>query len=141
MQKALKWYAKVHRVPLQEHLFSLEREHTPKAWQGRRDRRLSADEEQKLYDAGLQRGDFTYSKADWSALIGFALETAMREQEIAYATWDDLVLDNQKLKVREWNSKTKRERVVLLSKRAQEIVALQKTNCPEDEARIFLPIF
>jgi integrase len=137
LQKALKWYAKVYRIPLQEHLFSLEKEHTPKAWQGRRDRRLAAGEEQKLYDAGIERGDFTYTKADWSALIGFALASAMREQEIVYARWDDLFFDNQKLKVREWNSKTRRERVVLLSKMAREIVEFQRSHCPAGEPRIF----
>lgn len=136
LKSALNWYSKVYRVSLDEHLFKLEKQHTPKAWQGRRDRRLAPGEEDALY-AASGRGANAYTVDDWKAIIGFALETAMREQEIVLAKWNDLFSENYKLKAREANTKSKRERVVLLSKKARGIVDAQKLQCPAGEERIF----
>jgi integrase len=134
---AVQWYAKVKRLSLDPHLFEIEKGFMPKAWSNKRDKRLTRVQEQRLYEAGLHRGDFTYTRQDWEAIIGFALETAMRLQEIVRARWDDLVTDDLKLKVRAPNSKTRTDRIALLSKRAREIVASQRAGCPDKEQRIF----
>lgn len=136
LKSALNWYSKVYRVALQENVFNLESKYTPKAWQGRRDRRLALGEEDTLYNA-TGRGPNAYTREDWKAIIGFALETAMREQEIFFAKWSDLVGEHIKLKVRQENTKSKRERIVLLSLKSRSIIDAQKLSCPPGEERIF----
>ncbi len=136
LKKAVEWHSKTYRYHVDEHLFSLERGAVPDGWAGKRDRRLTATEEKKLYDAGLSREN-TFTETDWRAIIGFALETAMREQEIVLARWSDLSSDWRKLQVPQEHTKTRSARVVLLSKRAREIVAAQQSTRPEGETRIF----
>ena len=136
LKKAVEWHSKTYRYHVDEHLFSLERGTVPDGWAGKRDRRLTATEETKLYEAGLSREN-AFNEADWRAIIGFALETAMREQEIVFARWSDLSNDHRKLQVPKEHTKTRSARVVLLSKRAREIVAAQQSSCPDGEVRIF----
>lgn len=136
LKKAVEWHSKTYRYHVDEHLFSLEKGSVPDGWAGKRERRLTTEEEKKLYAAGLPREN-TFTEDDWRAIIGFALETAMREQEIVLARWSDLSSDHRKLQVPKEHTKTRTARVVLLSKRAREIVATQKSTCTEGESRIF----
>ena len=133
---AVEWHAKTYRYHIDEHLFNLERGSVPDAWSGKRERRLAADEETRLYDAGIDRPNH-YSKADWKALIGFALETAMRVQEIIRARWTNLGPDDMKLRVPREHTKTRRSRVVLLSAKARSIIAAQRASAAPGEARLF----
>lgn len=136
LKKAVEWHSKTHHYHVDEHLFALERGSVPEAWSGQRNRRLSADEENELYAAGLT-SEHTFSESDWRAIIGFALETAMREQEIVLARWSDLSSDNRKLQIPKEHTKTRTARVCLMSKRAREIIATQKLSAPKGERRIF----
>lgn len=139
LKKALEWNAKNRGLKLNPHLFKFESGVMPAAWSSPRERRLSADEEQRLYAAGIERGDATYSSEDWRRLIGFALETAMRAQEIAMARWRDLRDEGYQLYIPASHSKTKSGRTVVLSKRARDIIELQRQGLPPDdsESRIF----
>lgn len=134
---ALEWQAKNNKVRLNDFLFDFENKVMPASWDGRRERRLLPGEEEKLYKAGLSRGEVTYSEADWRALIGFALETAMRQQEIALARWPQIVGQGYKLHIPAAHSKTKKARTVLLSKRAREIIELQRVSRSNASGRIF----
>ncbi|NMF96141.1 site-specific integrase [Aromatoleum toluolicum] len=136
LKKAVEWHSKTYKYHVDEHLFSFEKGTIPDGWSGKRERRLKADEERRLYAAGLDR-EHTFTEADWRAIIGFALETAMREQEIVGVQWKCLANDDRKLNIPGELTKTGRPRVVLLSLRAREIVAEQRANCPPGEARIF----
>lgn len=140
LQLALEWNAKNKNIELHPFLFDYDRGTLPSGWKNKRERRLQPGEEQKLYEAGLARGSFTYSRQDWENIIGFALETAMREQEIVYARWDRLLDENTKLVIPAEHTKTRRARHILLSKRAREIIEAQKQHRPENEPRIFYQV-
>jgi integrase len=137
MQTAIKWQSKNNAVEYHRFLFDFDNNTLPPAWGGRRDRRLFAGEEARLYAAGIDRGDYTYTSQDWSMLIGFALETAMRQQELALAKWDDQREDGAKLFIPKENSKTNKDRSILLSGRARAIIEFQRSTCPKGAARIF----
>jgi integrase len=137
MKTAIKWQAKNYGVEYHRFLFDFDHKTMPAAWNGRRDRRLSAGEEEKLYACGIDRGDYTYTEKDWRMLLGFALETALRQQELALAKWEDERNNWSKLFIPKKNSKTKKDRFILLSPRAREIIEYQKATCPKGEKRIF----
>jgi len=137
MKVAIEWQAKNGKVKLNEFVFDFEKNVIPPAWAGHRERRLVAGEEEKLCAAGIVRGDITYTPDDWRALIGFTLETAMRQQELAKAEWKHFVEANRILHIPARNTKTEKARNVLLSSRALEILAAQKKSCPDGCTRIF----
>jgi integrase len=133
---ALRWHAEKNKYPFNAEVFNLGAEHMPKAWSGNRERPLEDGEEERLYKSAVNRPN-THDEQDWRAIIGFALETAMREQEIVFARWSDLGPDNLLLRIPKEHTKTRKERIVPLSKRAREIVENQRRNRPEKEPRIF----
>ena len=137
LRTAIKWQAKNHGVVYHELLFDIDKNMMPAAWNGRRDRRLFEGEEERLYAAGIDRGGYTYTKEDWQMLIGFALETALRQQEIALAKWEDQRNDWSKMFIPKENSKSKKDRYILLTPRAREIIKFQQATCPKGVKRIF----
>ena len=137
LRVSLEWNAKNTKVELNKFLFDFDRKTMPAAWAGKRERRLEKGEEDRLYAAGLSRGEHTYTEEDWRNIIGFALETAMRQQEISKARWHHIAEDGLTIRIPSANSKTKDERIVLLSSRAREIIKSQEAHCPRDELRIF----
>lgn len=136
LKRSVEWHARANRYHIDDDLFEFERGVIPDAWAGRRERRLVAGEEERLYDAGIE-AEHTFTPDDWRAVIGFALETAMREQEIVFARWQDISTDGKKLLIPEKHTKTKSSRVVLLSPRARDIVEHQRAQCPKGGTRIF----
>lgn len=137
MKVALEWQAKNSDTKLNSFLFDFDKNVIPAAWAGQRERRLLPGEEEKLYAAGIVRGDVTYTPDDWRALIGFTLETAMRQQELALAQWKQVVGGGYKMHIPAKHSKTKTGRTILLSKQAREIMELQRKSCPKNATRIF----
>lgn len=136
LKKAVEWHQRKYRYYLRMDLFVLDEDQAPRAWEGHRERRLKVGEENALYAAGLTRRG-SYTREDWEAVIGFALETAMREQEITLATFDDLENDGLDLKIPKLNTKTETKRVIFLSTKAREIIEAQRKTCPAGENRIF----
>ncbi len=132
---AVEWHARLHGYNI-DGLFEMERRVVPPPWSGKRERRLEDGEEQRLHEAGIERKN-TYSRQDWERIIGFALETAMREQEIVWAEWKNIFDGGKRLRIPAEHTKTKTERVIPLSDRAMEIIKLQKTDCPTEAKRIF----
>lgn len=135
-KKAVEWHSSKHKYHVDEFLFKHPEKVIPAAWEGRRERRLAKGEEERLYSAGIERKD-TYTRQDWERIIGFALATAMREQEIVFARWQDLRQNDYKLFVPKAHTKTRRDRHVLLSAKARSIVEALRQECPEGESRIF----
>ena len=138
-KSAVDWHSAERRYHVSEFLFKLPKGAIPGAWEGKRDRRLAQGEEETLYAAGIGRKN-TYSRADWEAIIGFALATAMREQELVFARWQDLRQNGYKLFVPKEHCKTATDRMVLLSGKARAIIETQRSACPEREPRIFYQI-
>jgi len=137
MKTALEWNARNDKVVLNQFLFDFEKKTVPSAWGGIRERRLAVGEEEKLYAAGLERGEYTYTSQDWRNIIGFALESCMRQQEIGKAMWKHLSDDGNKLHIPKLNTKGKIDRTILLSKKARDVIANQKASCPKGSLRIF----
>lgn len=136
LKQSVEWHQRKHGYYLRMGLFKLSDAQTPKAWEGHRERRLRPGEEEALYCAGLTRRG-SYTRQDWEAVIGFALETAMREQEITLATFDDLENDGLDLNIPKANTKTSTKRKIFLSPAAREIIEAQRKSCPSGENRIF----
>lgn len=136
LKKAVEWFAQKNGIYLSPTLFKLEEDSMPRAWAGHRQRRLRDGEEQRLYAGGLTRKG-CYTRQDWEAVIGFALESAMRTQEIIRAEFNDVDPDGELLQVFADNTKTQDSRFVPLSERAKEIIQLQKQTAPQGEKRIF----
>lgn len=139
LKTAVDWHSRKHKYHVDEFLFKHPDKIIPPAWGGKRERRLASGEEDRLYAAGIDRKD-TYTRIDWERIIGFALETALREQELVYARWKDLRQDGYKLFIPAEHSKTRKDRIALLSGKARAIVEAQRATCPEDELRIFYQI-
>lgn len=137
MKIALEWNARNGKAELNKFLFDFNSKTMPSAWTGKRERRLAAGEEEKLYAAGIERGGYTYTSQDWRNIVGFALASAMRQQEIGKALWKHVSEDGFKLHIPKKNTKSKTDRTILLSKTAREIIANQRASCPKDSPRIF----
>ena len=137
MKVALEWHAKNRGTKFNPYLFSFGQNEMPAAWDESRQRRLRPEEENLLYQAAEKRGSSPFGRREWEHVIGFALETAMRTQEIVYATWDNLSASSTQLNIPKRHTKTKTARTVLLSLRARDILKAQKENLPEGEKRIF----
>jgi integrase len=132
LKKVLEWHSREHGYQLDPHIFAGQA--VPSAWAGVRTRRLEDGEEVLLYmsaEAGYEH------KAEACRVIGFALETAMRAQEILLATWNDLSLDTGTLFIPKGNTKTSTARHIPLSSRAKEILREQLADRDATTDRIF----
>ncbi len=134
--QSVRWHQDKHGYYIKPDLFKLSKNVMPKAWEGHRERRLEDGEEEALYAAGLKRKG-SYTRQDWEAIIGFALETAMREQEITLAKFSDIKNYGFDLVIPKSNTKTNTKRTIFLSDKAREIIAAQKQTCPAGVDRIF----
>lgn len=132
LKQALQWHSRAKRYYLDPELFVDQA--VPSGWSGQRDRRLKPGEEERLY-ASIDKG--RTKKEEWKRLIRFALETAMRDQEMLKARWTDLDLGNRTLTIPKEHSKTRDKRHVPLSSKAVEILETQRALCPKREQRIF----
>lgn len=139
LKTAVDWHSNTYKYHVDEDLFNFPKKTIPAAWDGQRERRLDEGEEKCLYSNGLERKN-TYTRQDWESIIGFALETALRLQELVWARWKDLRQKDYKLFIPGEHSKTGIDRVVLLSGKARAIVDDQRTKCPKDEPRIFYQV-
>lgn len=132
LKKSMEWHARRHGYHLDPHVF--EGQAIPAAWANARERRLEAGEEQRLYESA--RRGYAY-KEESVLVIGFALETAMRSQEMLLARWQDVNFAGRTLNIPKEHVKTKTFRQVPLSKRAMEIIEEQKARKSEATDRIF----
>jgi len=137
LETVLKWHAKNRGTVLNEFLFDFNSKVVPSAWSEPRERRLLQGEENLLYANGVDRGGYTYTEHDWRMVLGFTLETGMRRQEVTLAKWTDIKSEGYKLFIPKKNAKTKKDRMALLSRRAREIIEMQRATCPKGDERIF----
>jgi integrase len=132
LKKVLLWYSIKNNFELPPNVFKVE---IPSGWAGQRERRLEEGEEQRLLDAITGHKDNT--KGEATRIIGLALETAMRSQEILLCRWTDITLPGRTLNIPAENSKTKTKRQVPLSKKAVAILEEQRKHCPAAEPLVF----
>ncbi len=132
LKKLLDWHSARHNYALAANLYAdLE---IPAAWAQERERRLEAGEEERLAKAA-QEG-YT-NREQWPLLIDFALETAMRAQELLKAQWLHADIVKCNLRIPKENSKTGRGRDIPLSKRAVAILEELRGDGKPADARIF----
>ena len=135
LKKVLEWHSREHGYQLDAHIFAGQA--VPSAWAGVRTRRLEDGEEVLLYMSAEAGYDH---KAESCRVIGFALETAMRAQEILLAKWSDLNLETGTLFIPKGNTKTATARHIPLSSTAKEILREQLADRDASTDRIF-PVF
>jgi integrase len=132
LKKVVEWHARKHGYVIDPHVF--EGQAIPNAWTGVRTRRLVEQEEVLLYLSAMAG----YSHKEASVrIIGFAIETAMRAQEILMARWKDLNLQGRTLFIPKDHSKTGMARSIPLSSRAVEILNEQAAHKSASDERIF----
>lgn len=132
LKKCLEWHALTEKYHLDPHLF--EKVGVPPGWETERERRLEPGEEQRIIEA-TERG-YT-NQQEWRCLISFALETAMRSQEMLKARWQDLNFDGRTLNIPKEHVKTKTFRQIPLSKKAVESLRTMEKFKKANEPRIF----
>ena len=132
LKKILEWYSVREDFVLPSNLFL--QLQIPRAWAGKRKRRLEAGELERLHAATTKGYDH---KEEWPLLIDFALNTAARMQEILKTKWSDLNLEGRSWTIPPENVKTSTFRTVPLSKKSLAILEKMATFKVKGEDRVF----
>lgn len=132
LKKILEWYSVREDFVLPSNLFL--QLQVPRAWAGKRKRRLEAGELERLHSATAKGYDH---KEEWPLLIDFALNTAARMQEILKTKWSDLNLEGRSWTIPPENVKTSTFRTVPLSKKSLGILEKMATFKVKGEDRVF----
>lgn len=115
MSIACQWLAEDFELPPQPTFFSTR--YFPAQWDNCRTRRLSVEEQRKL-ESELATIDAD-SREHWISLFHLALETGARLQELVGAKFDEVDLERKVWTLPAARTKSKKARVVPLSKTAQ----------------------
>lgn len=136
LKKVLIWASIRHRFPLDPTLFV--GIGIPSAWEKPRDRRLEGDEEARLLAAAAKS---PANKEHWRLLLGLAIETAARSQEMLLAQWREFNVAGQAWNIPKEHVKTGTARQVPLSKRAIALLAdlAKLREDPEDRDELLFP--
>lgn len=132
IKRALIWHSKTNSYSLPQDLF--DDVDIPPGWANSLDRRITPEEEMRILESAAKR---RIRSKSWVLLIRFALETAMRLQEMAFAKWSDLSSDGKCLSIPAGNCKTNKRRDVPLSSEARRIIAELSSLCPKQKDLIF----
>lgn len=132
LKKVLTWTAVKNNFHLDPNLFLML--DIPRAWAGKRDRRLEDGEEAQIREA-FTRG--YVKQKEWSYLMDFALATAARMQEILKAEWKDVSYKREAWDIPAMNVKTSVFRQVPLSEVAMNALKGMEAFKVEGEPRIF----
>lgn len=125
LKKTLEWHALRHSYELSSNLFLSQ--DVPAGWGGKRERRLEKDEEKILLEK---------AHLDFKDFIQFAIETAMRSQEMIFCEVRDYNAEHRTINLRAEIVKTKNSRIIPLSLKATEIVN-RRIQDKEKNQRIF----
>lgn len=137
LKKVMEFHASKNNYQLPANLFAKNQQFKiPGGWDGQRERRLHDGEEQKILDSIKKN----YVDIEvMTTIFQFALETAMRAQEIMKARWKDWNESGRTLFVPKEHVKTKKFRQVPLSKKAMALLQehRQRRKGAKGEDRIF----
>lgn len=137
LKKVMEFHASTHGYELPANLFSKNQQFkVPGGWDGQRERRLHDGEEQKILDSIKKN----YADIEvMTTIFQFALETAMRAQEMVKARWKDWHEAGRTLNVPKEHVKTKKFRQVPLSKKAMALLQehRKRRKDAKGEDRIF----
>lgn len=132
MSKVYRWKAEFHQLPYKQLPFTLDL--LPRNFAAPREQRVDKHQERllKLSTKGQKRESLRHLRL----LIGLALETAARLQELVLAEWSEFDLENGLWTIPAHHEKTARGRMVPLSPRARRILkVLEKIKT--SDARVF----
>ena len=132
LRDCLIWHAKAKNHALKDDLFK--DISVPSSWAAPRDRRLIEGEEERLLEAAAKREARAQT---WPLLIRFAIETGMRQQELALARWTDLSPDGKGLHIPKENNKQDVARDVPLGQASRRIVEELRAICPAGNQFLF----
>lgn len=130
---ALRWRANELDIAVPHFPYSTDL--LPKRWQGNRDRRLSSAEEAALM-ATLSSVETSGGK-QWPLLVGLALETGARLQELVLAEWSEVDFDERLWTLPLEHTKSKYARCIPLSIKALDMMAQLKAMSLPGDPRIF----
>jgi len=135
LKKIMVWHSIRHRWNMPPDLFPSKDKLLPSGWDEDRARirRLQHGEEFQLYSSARR----SLNGKEWIRLIALVLETALRAQEILFAEWKDISIDNRIWRVPKKNSKTNKARQVPLTERAVRLLKQQKPETAMLEDRVF----
>ncbi|WP_174999392.1 MULTISPECIES: site-specific integrase [Rugamonas] len=131
---AIRWRANELDVAVPQFPFSSDL--LPKGWQNNRERRLSETEENALM-ATLAKAKIDDGQNQWPLLVGLALETGARLQELILATWSEVDLAERLWTLPKEHTKCKYSRAIPLSAKAMSIVAQLMAQQMLGDQRIF----
>lgn len=137
LKKILEFHASKNGYELPANLFSKNQQFTvPAGWEGQRDRRLHDGEEKKILDS-IEKNYIDVEAM--KSIFLFALETAMRSQEIMKARWKDFHEVGRTLNVPKEHVKTRKFRQVPLSRKAMALLQehRERRGNPKGDDRIF----
>jgi integrase len=131
LKVAMVWHAMKHEYSVAGKFDGLT---IPGSWENPRERRLEKGEEPRLLEAcnGMKK-----DPEGWKLLIGLALETAMRAQELLGMRWREVNLELQSITIPKEREKTRRGRVVPLSAKAIAILKRLKRRTKNQDERVF----
>jgi integrase len=131
LKKVLTWTAVKENIELNPNLFKVK---IPRAWAGKRRRRLEPGEWEKIKESANRGYEH---KEEWPLLAEFAIETAARLQEILKCQWEHLRVEQRTFEIPEDHTKTGAARIVPLSTRALEIIKEMEKRKKTDEERVW----
>jgi len=118
----------IKRIPFSTKIF-------PAGWDNERDRRLEPQEEKAILST--MRNIEGMEGRHWRLLMGLALETGARLQELVWAHWNKVNLPKRIWIIPAANTKCKKERVVPLSKQATRIMKLLSLMASDGSPLVF----
>lgn len=135
MKLALKWRAKKLGVPRPPFDFSVKM--FPEDWENERERRLEKFEERML--ARHFRKMDGPGRLFWRLLMRFAIETGARQSEMVDMPWSELKIRNGRefWLLPKKRTKSKRTRVIPLTKRAVKVLAMLRKLADPSDPRVF----
>ena len=131
LKKVLIWIAVKENIELNPNLFTVR---IPRAWAGKRKRRVESGEWEKILDSAKRGYEW---HEEWPLLAEFAIETAARLQEMLKAEWTHIRTVQRTYEIPEENVKTGAARIVPLSSRALEILKKLEEKKKTNDPRIF----
>lgn len=132
LKKVLEWHSLKEHYPIDESTF---RNHAiPASWAGKRDRRLEDGELDKIHAAILKGYEW---REEWKLIIGWALATGARAQEILKARWSDINIKGRGWNIPPEHVKTSTYRQVPLPSQTIKLIEKLKAFKKQDEERVF----
>ena len=108
----------------------------PKNWEKKRERRLHPKESKELRARLMRIGDDIWRR-HWLALVDVAIETGARQQELIFAEWRELDIEEQVWIIPAQHTKCKKDRLVPLTPYCKQLFEELASICDPESSRVF----